>query len=233
MKTYFIYNGTEQSGPYSLADLSEMPLKRTFLVWRDGLEDWILISDLPELSNVLKSIPPEMKPQEHSDTEEMTSPQINTDYSLLYVQNIKNKQKNIAKIGLALLIVVGCFLVYNFVADPLIEEYRANQREKERKEFLRDNFNNYIDSKITYSYRRIGGISDVIITVKNKMEYSIDNISFIVNYLKSNGEVYDSEVVNSGRIAPNAIVYVYAPDKSRGTKVEFMMIDKKASSIDL
>lgn len=52
MSEYYILNGSEQQGPYTIDQLRGRVTPQT-LVWREGLPDWIRAGDLPELSAVL------------------------------------------------------------------------------------------------------------------------------------------------------------------------------------
>jgi len=52
MSEYYILNGSEQQGPYTIDQLRGRVTPQTY-VWREGLPDWIRAGDLPELSAVL------------------------------------------------------------------------------------------------------------------------------------------------------------------------------------
>lgn len=60
MSEYYILNGSEQQGPYTIDQLRGRVTPQT-LVWREGLPDWIRAGDLPELSGLLApegTVPP-------------------------------------------------------------------------------------------------------------------------------------------------------------------------------
>ncbi len=52
MSEYYILNGSEQQGPYTIDQLRGRVTPQTY-VWREGLPDWIQAINLPELSAVL------------------------------------------------------------------------------------------------------------------------------------------------------------------------------------
>lgn len=52
MSEYYILNGSEQQGPYTIDQLSGRVTPQTY-VWREGLADWVQAINLPELSAVL------------------------------------------------------------------------------------------------------------------------------------------------------------------------------------
>ena len=52
MSEYYILNGSEQQGPYTIDQLRGRVTAQTY-VWREGLADWVQAINLPELSVVL------------------------------------------------------------------------------------------------------------------------------------------------------------------------------------
>lgn len=61
MKKYFFTDGKEKYGPYSKEELKNQQILRTTKVWYYGIDKWTELSKVPELINVLNSIPPELK----------------------------------------------------------------------------------------------------------------------------------------------------------------------------
>ena len=63
--TYYVLINNQQNGPLSLVDLkqliSDVRVNKQTLAWKAGLEDWILITDLPELSGLFNQTPPSPK----------------------------------------------------------------------------------------------------------------------------------------------------------------------------
>lgn len=51
-KKYFIIINGQQSGPYDLYELKNAGLRPDSHVWREGLENWVPASSLPELSHL-------------------------------------------------------------------------------------------------------------------------------------------------------------------------------------
>ncbi|MFV5689508.1 DUF4339 domain-containing protein [Flavobacterium sp. ZT3R25] len=58
MKTYYIHNGTENSGPFFLDELKAKKITKTTLIWFEGMDEWKYAADIPELKNILSVIPP-------------------------------------------------------------------------------------------------------------------------------------------------------------------------------
>ena len=82
----------------------------------------------------------------------------------------------------------------------------------------------------TYSYRKIGGISDLGITVSNSTEYSIDEVNVEIYYIQANGEPFKTEIVTLSNITPNSSKRVGAPNSERGLSVKIRIISITAKS---
>lgn len=60
---YFLHDGDEQRGPFSLEDLKTKFITKDTPVWREGLADWSKAGALDELSSLFASVPPSFKKQ--------------------------------------------------------------------------------------------------------------------------------------------------------------------------
>lgn len=58
MNQYYIHDGKEQLGPYSIEQLKEKNINRDTPIWKDSLTAWTKAGDLEELNEILKPIPP-------------------------------------------------------------------------------------------------------------------------------------------------------------------------------
>src|ERR1035441_9902015 len=62
---YYVLINNQQNGPLSLVDLkqliSDVRVNKQTLAWKPGLEDWILITNLPEVSDFFNQTPPSKK----------------------------------------------------------------------------------------------------------------------------------------------------------------------------
>lgn len=59
---YYVLINNQQNGPLSLDDVKQLiqtaRINKQTMAWKTGLDNWILISELPEISNLFKQIPP-------------------------------------------------------------------------------------------------------------------------------------------------------------------------------
>jgi hypothetical protein len=59
---YFIYDGTEQLGPFDVAGLKSKKIRKDTPVWYEGLSDWTTAENIEELKEILwKAIPPPLR----------------------------------------------------------------------------------------------------------------------------------------------------------------------------
>jgi hypothetical protein len=115
------------------------------------------------------------------------------------------------------------------------EQKKLEQQEIERQTAsIRNNWMDYITaSRSSFTYREIGGIYDLYITVNNNTAYTIDEVSTTISYIKTNGDIYKTELVNFYNIPPFKDMTERAPDSDRGTSVEFLeIIEMKSADLN-
>jgi len=61
---YYCVENNEQTGPYSLDELLQLPIKEETLVWQEGLEDWTEAKNVELIHERLKKTTPPKIPQE-------------------------------------------------------------------------------------------------------------------------------------------------------------------------
>lgn len=58
MKQYYYADNDQQFGPFSIDELKTKRLKKTTLVWTEGMQDWAVADSINELKEILISKPP-------------------------------------------------------------------------------------------------------------------------------------------------------------------------------
>lgn len=58
MKKYYLHDGSVQSGPFEFNDLKEKQINKNTPVWFEGLSKWTIAGELPELTDLIKNVPP-------------------------------------------------------------------------------------------------------------------------------------------------------------------------------
>lgn len=73
MEYYILINGGKQ-GPFSLEELYTKKISPNTMVWKTGMTDWTMAKNMPELADLLASLPPE--PPEFNTGKEQGSNQV-------------------------------------------------------------------------------------------------------------------------------------------------------------
>ena len=74
MKTYFINNGNENGGPFTIEELKLQDISRATLVWYNGMDEWKYAGEIGELQFLFKVTPPPIKPVQKNSSPLMTEP---------------------------------------------------------------------------------------------------------------------------------------------------------------
>lgn len=96
-------------------------------------------------------------------------------------------------------------------------------------DYFKKNWNKFIYiENASYSYRKIGGISDVVVPIVNKSEYTIDLLRVKIEYVKdkdfASGGIYKTEYLEFKNIKPKTKLTLRAPDSDRGTSIRTSII---------
>ena len=120
--------------------------------------------------------------------------------------------------------------------NPITGERESRLRGAEEKRFsgekpvatnsLRD-----LVSVSSNDYKRVafGGIRNLLLTVNNKSAVELDHVVVELQYLKPSEEPLRTEHISFKSIAPNGSATVRVPDTNRGIKVNYRIINIKAS----
>jgi hypothetical protein len=77
-----------------------------------------------------------------------------------------------------------------------------------------------------YKKGLFGGISDLVLMVSNPSSQALDNISVEVDFLKPNGKVVGTKIVDVGSLSAGDSKTVPVPDNGRGVSVRYRVVDK-------
>lgn len=124
MKKYYLHNGTEEQGPFSVEELGEKNLKKSTEIWYKGLPDWTTVGEVEELKDLFKlTTPPPIKHKATPPILKQVPPVLKEEQPILkeekvQVQKKKTKNKKVIffKLILACLAVfVGASGIYSFI----------------------------------------------------------------------------------------------------------------------
>lgn len=221
-------------GPFSIDDLRTRAIIKETPIWHEGLSDWTTADKVPALYELL------ITPRPFS-TSEAYPPPIQGRLSLQ--ENPYSKIKNGSSIGKILLIVAGTVVliltgiyIYNQVERQQYENTRQSlvNAEEDAKASIRNNITSYVTAeRSSYQYSTLGGIYNLKFSVNNRTNYIIDNVKVKVVYIKANGGVWDSRIVDFNFVSPQSKATIRVPDTNRGTSVNYEIVSIKSSALDL
>ncbi|MFN7910420.1 MAG: DUF4339 domain-containing protein [Bacteroidota bacterium] len=113
MKKYFLHNGKEQHGPYSLDELQQKGLTAKTMVWFDGISNWTEAQFIPELKDFVVSTPPPFeKANPINQTFDKAKKVLDKDYVNKIEEKIPNNTgKKVFKYSLIILALVGLVFI--------------------------------------------------------------------------------------------------------------------------
>lgn len=124
MKKYFLHNGSESSGPFSIEELKEKNIGKTTPVWFDGLEHWKTAGDIPELTRLFITSPPPFQAKP-------TSNPISQKKEIVLNEKILGLPKNTFIIVMAILALAVGTMVFNTLQDSRRRELEIKNHKTE------------------------------------------------------------------------------------------------------
>jgi hypothetical protein len=101
----------------------------------------------------------------------------------------------------------------------------SQQQFIERRAYYRRNWQQFI-AVTAGDYRTgfLGGIKDLNITVRNQTEYPLDNVVVMVEYVRSNNDVFKTEQYTINNIPEKGSRSIAASNSRKGSKVNVKLI---------
>jgi len=243
MRMYFIYDGQDQLGPFTLEELKKQKLSKQTMVWFDGLANWTTIESIPELAGLI-NLPPPLSNQ--SFTQSFPVIENETSYAA-YQPESTAKWKPLILTAATVAVLIIAYLVYsNSRQSAALEQLKAEQKkmdiaiqtkenieqrekeerkkateaiEKNKKDFRKNWFNYITVTNNKYKYSALGGIYGLHVVAYNNSDYMMEEIIATVTYIKANGGVWKTVEVPVYNIAAHTGKEVAVPDVERGTSV--------------
>ena len=235
MKKYFLHDGSQQAGPFDIEDLSLKNLTKDTPIWYDGLSEWTTVGKIEELKDLVKPTPPLF------GSTMATPPPVQKPIAQLKISADKPKQISLKVRGLLIiggviiLILIGT-VIYNQMQHQQYQQDRENRinSEEDTKSSIKNNITSYVTAERNeYTYSEMGGISNLKISVTNSTDYVLDNVRVKVIYIKANGEVWDSKMVDFNMINPQSKSTIKVGDTERGTSVQYEIVSIKSNALGL
>ncbi len=131
MKKYFLHNGSESSGPFTLEELKEKNIVKTTAVWFDGLEHWKTAAEIPELTRLFVATPPPFQSLPNATPSPKKT-------KIVAEQKILGLSKNTFIIVAAILILAIGTTIFNTLQDSRSRELKIknHKTEIENQQFI-------------------------------------------------------------------------------------------------
>jgi hypothetical protein len=217
MKKYYLHNGQESIGPFDKEQLRVQKINKDTPVWSEDMNDWKKAGEIDELKIILLSIPPPK-------------------YNLPKTKYEKPRKRSFLKY-----LLIGIFLVgFIAIGSTIISESNTNNQDTSIpvddsiQRQTRNNITNLIQVTTNqYSINTFGGISNLDIIVTNNTNYTIDQITVAISYIKKNDGVFKTEYLTFNYIPPNQNKSLSAPDSIRGLSVKLSKQTITSSELNL
>jgi hypothetical protein len=229
MKQYFIHNGKSQQGPFDLEQLKAQSINKDTQIWCEGLQSWTSADKIEELKSVLTSIPPEFS------IKSITPPPIQNQPLPSSKQRSSIGRRLLMGVGVIVLVLIGIF-VFNQIKSQQQQTERLNSvnNEEDIKTQIRNNITSYVTAERNeYTYSNLGGIYNLKITVTNGTDYLIDNVKVKVIYIKGNGDVWNSQIIDFDLLRSQTKTTIKVPDTERGTSIQYEIVSIKSTALGL
>lgn len=217
MKQYYLHNGQENIGPFNKKQLKEQKINKDTPIWSEDMNDWKKAGEIDELKIILLNIPPPI----------YNSP--------------KNEFEKPRKRSFLKYILIGIFLIaFVAIGSTIISENDTNNQDTNIRadDSIQRQTRNNITSLVQvttnqYSVSTFGGISNLDIIVTNNTDYTLDQITVAIDYIKKNDGIYTTEYLTFNNIPANQNKSLSAPDSNRGLSVNLTKQIIAASELNL
>ncbi len=216
MKEYYYEEKGEQKGPVSLEGLKGRVVSNT-KIWREGLQDWVEAKNLPELKDLLISVPPLLNRN--------TPPLLIPKKSFWKIHKWK-----IISICSIIFISIIFWILKDMSNKATYESYRYNEMHKVRANWRDYILLSYAEPEIDYTF---GGINDFPVYLYNSSIYQVEEVEVTVYYIKSNGEIFKTEKLNFYNLRGGEQLTLYAPSSNRGTKIDCTITYIRSRELEL
>lgn len=147
MKKYYLHNGTENIGPFTIDELKEKRINRDTPVWCEGMQDWKEAVAVEELKFLFAAVPPPIKKKTTENKKQETT-------------IIVKKHSSLFKIFIITIILFLLMILVSFFANYKDSEYSTSPTYEESvmtiQEIEAANPINYLQANGTYNENFVG-----------------------------------------------------------------------------
>lgn len=223
---YYLHDGRDQYGPFTLEELGSQPLlKSDALIWHEGMTDWVKANQVDELKEFLTPVtpPPLSKPPVFASSE-----------SKPITSKIEPQSSSSSFSSWKTLAVIILVIVLGYTAFAVYDKQQKINYEQDLRIQVRNNIRSYVNvGNSEYKISGLGGIYGLSIVVNNNSNYLLDNVRVTIRYIKANGETWKEEPLDFALIPPNTKMTLRAPDSDRGTSIDYKIVSIKSTALGL
>lgn len=111
---------------------------------------------------------------------------------------------------------------------------QTESNSKENNPATKNNLRAYVKAVGNdYQHSRLGGISNLKISVINTSNVVLDKVRVKLTYIKANGNVWDTRFEDFYQVKSSATVTHAIPDTKRGTSVQYSIVTIKCRELGL
>ncbi len=228
MKEYYINQNGKQEGPLTFEELQKIKINSTAMVWHEGLNEWVLATEIPEINEIAKKTPPPL-PKQSNPLPVQNIRSVNHDFS-------KSKRKPLPWLIIIVLAILTMFFIFKYKEQRSFSQNLASfvDVQQEQKARDRQNIRQMVNASVG-KFKRIflGGITDCEIRLTNNSDYTLDFVEVRVDYIRKNGTIWQSSRVVFIDVAPRAILGLHAPNSEMGAEVNCEIVEIKSSELGL
>lgn len=167
MKTYYINNGNENGGPFTIEELRSQQISSATLVWYNGMDEWKYANDIDELKPLFNIVPPPITKIERPLSELPKSP--NTIFGL---------KKSHFLVALLFISIAIFITVLN-----TIQSNKRSELEEQNRQTERNNVKVKLEQKVAAEQRIQAEIQNKIATA-NENKFKKDSINNRLSQVK-------------------------------------------------
>ena len=211
MKKFYLHNGHETIGPFDREDLYAQKINNETLVWSQEMITWKKAGEVNELKVILQTTP-------------LPPPLLKKKTQVNQYKKARNRNFNIYL--LIAIVLIACMAIgYTMLS----EKKQSNQEtsipaDDSIQRHVRNNITSLV--KVTnnqYAVSTFGGISNLDVIVSNNTDYTLDQVTVAIDYIKKNGGIYKTETLTFNNIPAKQNISLSAPNSKRGLAVKLTM----------
>lgn len=247
IKELYYSNGHDVFGPVSFDEFCKNRYYKSTMIWYEGLPGWINIADCKELEHLIGTMSSAYIDQAIPNSlNTVTPPLSKTTYS---------RKADFSRYVAVILVLTGIlfFLAIQYFTtsmeserletlaatmkdslNPAVKQIAQTAGMESEKKTYRINWQQFIKAAPSELRKvEIGGIKDLSIALLNNSPFFVDSVRVKLNYIKANGDVYQSELLRFDNIDAKGKKELFAPDSKRGVRVDCVIEALYSSEMNL